>query len=288
VDRPEAYATPHFSPDGKRLLVSIFNDGRYNLWIRDLDRGSMSQLTFDQNVHSPQWLDARTVLFTTADGVHVLRADGSGKPRRILDTALTLESVSSDGRKLAVTRRADKTARDVFIVPLEGAGDAVTAGQPVPFLETAADEINPAFSPDGRWIAYATGDQGNEYAVYVRPASGAGGQWLIQGSGLGFKPVWAPSGNRLFFQMGTGELMTADYSVSGASFVVGAVKPFGPGRSLMRIGAAPTYFVTASGRVGTLAAPPETAAGSRRASHTIFLNFLDEIARRAAKAGSNR
>ena len=96
--------------------------------------------------------------------------------------------------------------------------------------------------------------------------------------------MWAPSGNRLFFQMGTGELMTADYSVSGASFVVGAVKPFGPGRSLMRIGAAPTYFVSESGRVATLAVPPQTPASARRASHTVFLNFLDEIGRLAAKA----
>jgi serine/threonine-protein kinase len=284
IDQPDAYASPRLSPDGRRMVMTIRKEGRINIWVRDLEKGAMTQLTFEEATNFPLWLDAQHVLFGKADGVYVIRVDRSGQPKRILDRPLTIESVSPDGTKIAATVRSEKTARDIVIVPLEGLGEGVRAGAPAPFLDTDADEINPAFSPDGRWIAYAVGGQGMEYAVYVRPASGASGQWLVPGSGLGFKPVWAPAGKRLFFQMGTGELMTTEYSVSGESFVVGPGKTFGSGQRLLRMGAAPTYVVSASGtRVGTLSAPPETLARNRRASHTVFLNFLDELERRAAK-----
>jgi len=78
--------------------------------------------------------------------------------------------------------------------------------------------------------------------------------------------------------------MAAEYSTSGESFVAEAARPFAPGEQSIPLGASATYVVFGDGsRDAALAPPPETAAESRRTSHTVFLNFLDEIERQAAR-----
>jgi hypothetical protein len=44
------------------------------------------------------------------------------------------------------------------------------------------NEIFPAFSPDGRWLAYQSNESGTN-EVYVRPFPGPGGRGRRQGEG---------------------------------------------------------------------------------------------------------
>ena len=58
---------------------------------------------------------------------------------------------------------------DLMILPMEG--DEVSGwkpGKPYAFLNTAAAESAPSFSPDGRWLAYQSNESGR-IEVYVRP-----------------------------------------------------------------------------------------------------------------------
>ena len=71
---------------------------------------------------------------------------------------------------------------------------------PRPFAETRFVEFDPAFSPDGRWIAYVSDESGVEQ-VYVRPFPGPGSQWLISTDG-GAEPVWSRDGRELFYRSG--------------------------------------------------------------------------------------
>ena len=71
------------------------------------------------------------------------------------------------------------------------------------FFGQPANETRPAFSPDGRWVAYLSNETGaNE--VYVRASAsspGAAGKWQISSAGGG-TPIWSRNGRELFYLRG--------------------------------------------------------------------------------------
>jgi hypothetical protein len=79
--------------------------------------------------------------------------------------------------------------------------DSRRGGDPLPFLETAYDEGDPVFSPDGRWIAYSSDDSGT-LEVYASPYPGPGGKIQLS-TGGGFFPRWREDGAELFYQTTT-------------------------------------------------------------------------------------
>jgi len=76
-------------------------------------------------------------------------------------------------------------------------------GEPAarPLLAESYNERDPAISPDGRWIAYASNESG-QYEVYVRPFPNVDdGRWLMSTQGGGY-PMWAPDGRELYYVHG--------------------------------------------------------------------------------------
>ena len=69
--------------------------------------------------------------------------------------------------------------------------------RPISLRKTPFDEFEPAFSPDGRFIAYVSNDSGT-YEVYVQTYSGPYRRWQISTRG-GVEPVWAKDGRELFY-----------------------------------------------------------------------------------------
>ena len=68
ITEPGRYYTPRVSPDGRRLALSIAKGTEQNIWIYDLDRATMSRLTFDRGPDTyPVWFP---------DGVHVAYRSG--------------------------------------------------------------------------------------------------------------------------------------------------------------------------------------------------------------------
>src|SRR5262249_21257898 len=67
------------------------------------------------------------------------------------------------------------------------------AGKPESFQTNITDEFEPAFSPDGRWIAFRLDGPSR---VFVRRFPGPGGKWEI---GPGRHPVWARTGGELYY-----------------------------------------------------------------------------------------
>src|SRR5260370_14610548 len=78
----------------------------------------------------------------------------------------------ADGKRLAFDELNPGSEHDLWTVPLESGGDGLQAGKPEVFLQTSFDERHPSFSPDGRWLAYTSGESGT-YQVYVRAFPGA-------------------------------------------------------------------------------------------------------------------
>ena len=68
------------------------------------------------------------------------------------------------------------TGTDIWALPLSG------DRQPRPILQTRYTETHPEFSPDGRWLAYASDESGRP-EVYVQPYPGPGPRQLVSTDG---------------------------------------------------------------------------------------------------------
>jgi Tol biopolymer transport system component len=79
---------------------------------------------------------------------------------------------------------------DIWVLPLDG------EGEPYPFLEGRFDEFGGVFSPDGRWMAYQSGESG-QAEIYDRPFPGPGRQWQVSTEG-GLWPRWRDDGGEVF------------------------------------------------------------------------------------------
>ena len=204
------YGSPHISPDGGRVAVSIpsGNSGS-DVWVYEVPHGTLTRLTFDEHSSAPLWSpDGKRIAFTTTrptgPAILVKPADGSGAEETLVSGESLIvvpTSWSSDGKFLAYWTVGSATGRDIWIAPLTG------ERKPQPFLQTKFNEMQARFSPDDRWIAYMSEESGR-YEVYVQPFPGPGGKWQISTNG-GTVPVWAQNGRELFY-MSSGKLMSVD------------------------------------------------------------------------------
>jgi serine/threonine-protein kinase len=66
-----------------------------------------------------------------------------------------------------------------------------------PLLTGVADEYNPKFSPDGRWLAYASNESGRDEVYVQRYPTGARLAVSTEGAN---DPVWRRDGRELYFR----------------------------------------------------------------------------------------
>jgi serine/threonine-protein kinase len=82
----------------------------------------------------------------------------------------------------------------------------------------------PAFSPDGRWLAYES-DESGTFEIYVRPYPNRGGKWQIS-TGGGATPIWNRARRELLFKTPDRRIMAASYTTDGDSFVPETPRPW--------------------------------------------------------------
>jgi len=210
--------TPLVSPDGRQVAVVIVS-GTAELWVYDLTRTSLTRLTSDRSSSShPVWTpDSRRLVYRNNQAgswsLYRRTADASEQEERLTKGPVneTPSSWSPDGRVLAFERLSSDTGSDIYTLPLDG------DREPRPFATSAASERTPQFSPDGRWVAYASDESGG-FQVYVAPYPGPGRQWKISIDG-GSAPQWNPKGGELFYENGT-QTMVVDVK-TGRTFNAG-------------------------------------------------------------------
>ena len=86
------------------------------------------------------------------------------------------------------------------------------------FLKAASALRNGQFSPDGKWVAYASNETG-KWEIYVTSFPEARGKWQISTAG-GEQPRWRDDGKELFYLSSDGKIMAAPVT-SGANFDAG-------------------------------------------------------------------
>ena len=199
------YVSVALSPDGQQAALEIEEEGGSDVWVTELARGTLTRITADPGVDgSPLWSPVgRRVVFTSnrSGRMELLwkAADGTGTAETLasFDEAVSLvrpSSWSPDGSALAIAVTNPDTRGDVGLVSVDGNGDWE------PLIQTAADEVQPAISPDGRWIAYASGETGVRQ-VYVQRFPDLGDRRQIS-VGSGHRPTWSPDGSEVIYIRG--------------------------------------------------------------------------------------
>jgi serine/threonine protein kinase/Tol biopolymer transport system component len=288
---PGLYGFPRFSPDGKRLAFCAGDGkGHEDIWVRELERDTASRVTLlpGQN-HGPLWTpDSQNLVFSSsnpaAPGTYWIRADGSGVAQKLTDgkTWQSPRSISPDGKRLAITQPSAGGAVEIWTAPIEGEVGHPRLGRAEPFLQTRFNTIQPAFSPDGRWLAYYTSEPGKQGA-WVVPFPGPGGGWLVSSRGSEF--IWSPNGRELFF-LEDSHIMVAEYTARGDALVFGKPRVWSQ-HPLMDLGSPPVgaFDLAPDGKRFAVVLNADGTADPKPVTQlTFLLNFFDELRRRVPKA----
>ncbi|MBI3666259.1 MAG: PD40 domain-containing protein [Acidobacteria bacterium] len=272
------------SPDGKRVAVQR-NDpqtGNGDIWLLELARGGVSRFTFDPaNDGGPVWSPGggRMIVFASnRDGnwnLYEKPSSGLGNEEPLWKSSDNKWPTdwSWDGRFIAYDSvGGSKTRGDVWILP--GPGGAPGERKPFPFLQTEFDELGAHFSPDGRWIAYASNEIGRS-EVYVQPFTGApsgasrsGAKWQVSTNG-GADPRWRGDGKELFYTENN-KIMAVEVK-AGSTFEAGFPK------MLFELPNNSAWDITADGQRFLVIVPVEQA--STPSPITVVVNWPARLKR---------
>jgi eukaryotic-like serine/threonine-protein kinase len=195
TDSPGLEEFPSISPDGKSVAFTASINGRRQIFVRLLGRGSPLSITKDAVDHqSPRWSpDGNSIVyFSPAAPGEVQGAIWSipalgGSPRRVI-TSIGDADVSKNGQ-LACFRLMDGRIQLVT---------SSLAGTDLQLVARSAPDYHrhPRWSPDGQWIAFQEGD-GVRFDIFATsPRSGetrqlthdrniiSGLAWLPDSSGI--------------------------------------------------------------------------------------------------------
>jgi hypothetical protein len=283
------------SPDGRRAAVSVGTFTQTgDIWIADLDLGSMSPLTNDGRKFRATWRrDGQSV--TMLQYVVLLgrgaggngegaegRGVGAGSARvwqRKVDSASPMDSIpgpwptvvdelawSPDERFAALRTRRGNRAGNRDIVVRQFNPDSL-----IPFAaEEQAHERGPRFSPDGRWLLYVS-DRSSRDEVYAEAFPGGGSRVQLSADG-GREGVWSRDGSRVFYRALDGWMMAA-HVTRGATLQVTRRERLFDATPYIANQFLVTYDVTADNRFLMMKAEEQP----RRTEAVIIRNWVQQV-----------
>jgi serine/threonine-protein kinase len=167
--------------------------------------------------------------------------DGSTPPELLYSTEGDLwEAIATRSGDTLVTRelRSVENDRDLVMIPLR------PAGSPTPAVAGPRVQAEPALSPDGKWLAYASEESG-EFEVYIRAFPGPGPRYQASAAG-GTSPRWNPRGGELFF-LSRDSLFAVPVTAQGGGLALGRARALFPNRFITSLAYHAPYDVAPDG-----------------------------------------
>lgn len=188
-------------PRGERVAVRVGPADEAEVWIQDVDSGTLSQVTFGLHPWHPVW---------TRDGRHLTVGAESGGRWRLLSVPVAGGPAvvlfegphrlypgdwSPDGRFLAYQELRPGQGWDLAALEVDDAGRP--RGTPQALATTPAHETRPRFSADGRWLAYSSDELDAVPHAYAMPFGRSGDRVDVSRPGAR-RPLWV-GGRELFY-----------------------------------------------------------------------------------------
>ena len=223
IGRPDAYTAPALSADGSKLAYAVGQFEKRDIWVDDLKRGTASRLTFNpaDDTNTLWSADGTRIIFSSnREGqynIYQKAADGLGSSQPLTESKEKQEHIddlSSDGR-YAIYDTASGN-EELWTMPLFG------DRKPFAFVQGSFGAKSAQFSPNARYVAYASTETGT-LEVYVQSFPRHTGKWQISVSG-GDQPMWNRNGKELFYLDPDGKLMSVNVDTSSATFQAGIPK----------------------------------------------------------------
>jgi Tol biopolymer transport system component len=190
---------PSYSPDGTKLAFTSDQDGDYDIYVKDLASGQVTQLTNDGEASGvpdrrPAWSpDGTKIVFDDQNDIWVMDADGSDRIQ-LTDTAGVSEwqaAWSPADTKIAFVREDD-----IWMM------DANGSNQKNLTRTSGLKDRYPSWSPSGRKIAWSREsipDSPATQDVWKMNVDGSSKDRLTYFAGFDASPVWSPDGGKIAF-----------------------------------------------------------------------------------------
>jgi serine/threonine-protein kinase len=276
------YTTPSLSPDGKDLVVTrIVEAGREEVWLHDVETGTAARLSTKSYVSNlPLWSpDGERIVFNSLrrpPGLYQVSHDLPDSSALVLQRGqhiLVPGSFSTGGRLLAYTELNNQTLGDLWTL-------SVDDGSVTPVARSPWNERTPAFSPDGRWLAFTSNESGVDQ-VYVQAYPGPGPPMQISTDG-GREPVWSRDGTELFYRLAD-RMMAVPVQKEG-SFAAGRPIELFEGSYASEYKGRSNYDVAPDGRFLMV----EVEKGSEPVRLDVILDWFNELERLRARNAVGR
>jgi len=203
------FQNPRFSPDGRRVVVSVESANRRTIWMLDRASGILSKFAGDEIATTrdrPEWSpDGRRVFYRLqaprGNSVVMRPVDGGSEtPVPTPRTAVNELVMARDGATvLARVSSGVASSQDLWSWKLP---DTVA----LKYTDNLEFETGARFSPDGQWVAYSS-ETGGIREVFVSPFPGPGGRIQVSTGGGGL-PVWSRDGRTLYYPQANRMLAT--------------------------------------------------------------------------------
>jgi Tol biopolymer transport system component len=209
------------APDGRRVAITEIDPQLRTLdvFVRDgtqpvARRLSPSTDVDESGVWSP---DGLRVAWAGSRRNVMIRGAGAMLPEQTIatfDPPVQVWDWSHDGRWLLIGRRAAETHDDLWLLaPREGS-------TPEPYATAAFNQTFGVFSPDGRFIAYAS-DESGKFDVYLDDLPKGANRVRVTTAG-GTEPRWSRDGSELFFRRGS-EIHRVQLTRQGRGLAIGGM-----------------------------------------------------------------
>jgi Tol biopolymer transport system component len=286
VPRPDVNA--RFSPDGKKVALTMGPGGNSEIWVYDVSMANAPPTSIrlssapGVNHIKPEWShDGRRVYFavTRPDSGDINTiwsqvADGSAAAERMVslpNRSVAEVSLSRDGRMMAVRVGSMTLAAQMDIWYRALAGD--TALKPL-LTAPRFNERGPVLSPDGKWLAYVSNESGRN-EVYVRAFPGPDSKWPVSARGAD-EPMWSRDGRRIFYREAN-KMMAASVTTNAGTLSITRRDELFEDR-FMRTGNHSNYDVSPDNKGFLMVQRGDSASAVK-----IVLNLGAELRKRVAR-----